>query len=61
MAQCLGVLNSDAAITVEKEAGQASNTVVAENIIKMFSRFHGDISHAAWFINKNTDQPTNGH
>ncbi len=39
---------------MEKETGQTASTIVAENIIKMFALFHGDISKAAWFINKNT-------
>src|SRR3990167_3285808 len=36
--QPLGVLNADALISVAKETGQNADTVVWENIVKMFSR-----------------------
>lgn len=50
--QHLGVMNSDIKISVAKESGQAANTVVIMNIIKMFSRFYGNINNAAWFVNQ---------
>lgn len=52
--QCLGIKNSDLSITVEKEPGQTADSIIADNIVNMFARFHGDINKAAWFINKNT-------
>lgn len=36
--QCLGILNADATVSVAKETGQAADTIVAENVIKMWSR-----------------------
>ncbi|MBI9110284.1 phage major capsid protein [Maridesulfovibrio ferrireducens] len=49
--QCLGIMNSDLPIKVSKEAGQAANTIVAKNLAKMLSRFHGNIQNSAWFTN----------
>jgi HK97 family phage major capsid protein len=50
----LGILNSPALISQAKEAGQAAATVVAENIINMWSRrwAHGNY---AWFINQEVE------
>lgn len=36
--QCLGILNSDALVTVAKESGQVNDTIVAENVQKIWSR-----------------------
>lgn len=36
--ECLGVLTGPATISVTKEAGQAADTILTENIVKMFSR-----------------------
>lgn len=50
--QCLGVLNADALVTVSKETGQLPDTVVAENIIKMWARvLPRSKARGAWFIN----------
>lgn len=50
--QCLGVLTSDALVTVAKETGQAADTVVAENIINMWSRLlPRSKANAVWVIN----------
>lgn len=46
----LGVLNSPALITVSKETGQAANSIVYENIIKMRSRCWG-YGKAVWIAN----------
>lgn len=48
----LGWMNSAALVTVAKESGQAANSVVVKNIVKMFSRMLGDsIGRAHWRIN----------
>ena len=55
--QCLGVLNSPALVTVAKETGQAADTVVAENITKMWSRLLPRAKATAkWYINQEIEQ-----
>ena len=51
----LGWMKSGALVTVAKESGQAANTIVAANVLKMFSRLlmMGG-SGAFWLINSNT-------
>lgn len=51
-AQFLGILNANCLVSVAKETGQASSTVIAENIFKMYSRFNGNLSNAVWVVNK---------
>lgn len=47
-----GIINSPFAVTVAKESGQTADTVVAANIIKMYSRmFPGSRARSAWYIN----------
>jgi len=59
--QCLGILNSDALVTVPKEAGQAANTIVAENIFKMWSHcWARSRPNAAWFINQDVEPQLHG-
>lgn len=54
--QPLGVLGSGAKVTVPKEAGQAANTILAENILNMWSRMKASSRmNAAWFINQDTE------
>jgi HK97 family phage major capsid protein/ATP-dependent Clp endopeptidase proteolytic subunit ClpP len=51
--ECLGILNSAALVTVTKETGQAADTIVTENLIKMFSRMPARYRKtAAFFINQ---------
>ena len=51
--QPLGILNSAARVTVAKETGQASGTIVKENIDKMWSRcWARSISNAIWYVNQ---------
>jgi len=50
----LGISKSDALIVVAKEVGQLANTILAENIIKMYSRFNGNPSTSVWVINGDT-------
>lgn len=49
----LGILNSGALVTVAKETGQAAATILAENIMKMFSRMPANsLDTAVWHINQ---------
>ena len=48
----LGVLNSPALITVAKETGQLANSIVYENLAKIFGRLHpASMSKAVWVAN----------
>jgi len=49
--QMKGIMNSDALVTVAKETSQTAATVVAANVVKMFSRFQGNITSSVWLIN----------
>jgi HK97 family phage major capsid protein len=52
----LGVLNSDATVSVSKETGQAAATIVSQNISKMWARMWApDRANAAWFINQEAE------
>jgi HK97 family phage major capsid protein len=47
-----GILNSDFKVTIAAEGGQAADTVVAENIIKMWSAMiPTSRANAVWYIN----------
>jgi HK97 family phage major capsid protein len=49
----LGILNCPALITITKESGQTADTIVWQNIIKMWARLApGSQSRAVWFINQ---------
>ena len=49
-----GILSAGGTISVAKETGQGADTVLAENIFKMYSRMHPrSLSRAEWFINQN--------
>lgn len=53
--QPLGWMKGNSLITVPKESGQAADTIVAENVIKMFSRLQmlpGD--RPFWMVNQDT-------
>ena len=51
--QPLGILNSPCLVSVPKETGQAATTIVAENIIKMYSRLHSrSRGGAVWLVNQ---------
>jgi HK97 family phage major capsid protein len=53
--EALGILNSDAIVTVAKETGQSAGTIVRNNLTKMMSRVYFDNMPAiAWFINQDT-------
>jgi len=48
--QPLGVLNAGCLVTVSKETSQAADTVVFDNIIKMYARCNG--RNPEWYINR---------
>lgn len=51
----LGYLNGSAMLSVTKEAGQAADTIVWENIIKMYSRMlPSSLGRAVWVASINT-------
>jgi HK97 family phage major capsid protein len=50
--QCLGVLNSNALISVTKETGQLAATFQFENAVKMLARLWARASKAEWYINQ---------
>lgn len=53
--QPLGILNAGCLVSVTKETGQKKETIVAENVIKMYSRmFAPSLNNAVWLINQNT-------
>jgi len=52
----LGILNSSALVTVSKEAGQSADTVVAENLAKMWGRcYTRSREKAVWLINQSVE------
>jgi HK97 family phage major capsid protein len=48
----LGILSAGSTISVSKETGQAANTIVHENLTKMYSRVLNP-ENAVWLINQN--------
>lgn len=55
-AQCLGVLNADAKVSVAKETNQSASTINAVNIMKMWARLHArSRANAVWFINQDVE------
>ncbi len=54
--QPLGMLNSACLITVNKEAGQAATTVVAQNLVNMWARLWAPCrANAVWLINQDVE------
>ena len=52
----LGILNAACLISVTKETGQAADTIVFENVLKMWSRMWGrSRQNANWFINQDCE------
>jgi HK97 family phage major capsid protein len=50
--QCLGIINSPALISVAKETSQAADSIVKENIEKMYDNLDPDLlAGAKWYIN----------
>lgn len=51
--QPLGLWNSNSTITVDKEAGQAADTLVFENLVKMYARMYsGCMARGIWIANQ---------
>ena len=51
--QCLGITNSDCAVSIAKESAQVADTIVYENVNKMRTRLWApSMTNAAWFINQ---------
>lgn len=49
----LGMLNSDAMVTIAKESGQAAATVVYQNVLKMWTSMPARFrKNAVWYINQ---------
>lgn len=56
----LGILNSNALVTVAKEAGQVAGSIVYENITKMWSRMWAPSrANSVWYINQDCEQQLN--
>lgn len=54
--QPLGILNAGCLVSVAKETGQKAKTVMAENVINMYSRmFAGCRQNAVWLINQDIE------
>ena len=52
----LGILNAGCLVTVAKEAGQAADTIVAQNIMKMYARRFASLTgNYAWYYNQNIE------
>lgn len=49
----LGYMGCPALVTIAKEAGQLADTILAENIIKMYARMYArSMANAVWYINQ---------
>ena len=54
--QPLGIMNASGTVQVNKETGQAADTVIAENIDKMWSRLWArSRANAVWLINQGVE------
>jgi HK97 family phage major capsid protein len=54
--QPLGIINAGCLVSVAKEVGQAADTLVYENIVKMYSRlFARSRNNAIWLINQDVE------
>jgi len=52
----LGIMNAGCLVTVAKESGQAADTIMSENIVKMYSRrFAGQTGNYVWIYNQNIE------
>lgn len=51
----LGILNAGSLVSVAAETGQRAGTILAENVIKMYSRMLApSLPNAIWLVNQNT-------
>ncbi len=52
----LGIMNAPCLVTVSKEGSQAADTLLAENVLKMFSRMPArNRANAVWIINQDLE------
>lgn len=52
-----GILNANCLISVAKEAGQAANTILFQNTLKMWFRLHAmSRKNAVWLVNQDVEQ-----
>jgi len=51
--QPLGILNAGCLVTVAKESGQKAATLIAENVINIYSRLLPSATNPVWLVNKN--------
>jgi len=52
-----GIINSPFTVTAAKESGQTADTIVARNVIKMYSRMlPGARAGASWYINAGAEE-----
>jgi len=55
-AQCHGLIDNPATVLVAKETGQTADTIVYENLVKMYSRMWGKLRQTAkWYINQDIE------
>lgn len=53
----LGIMNANALITIAKETGQASATLLFQNVTKMWYRLYSrSRKNAVWFVNQDVEQ-----
>ncbi len=53
--QALGILNANALVTITKEVGQAADTIVPQNLTKMYARMLASSTlNAVFFVNQDT-------
>ena len=54
--QCTAIIGNAATVSIAKESGQAATTLLAENIVKQYSRCWGrSRSRAKWYINQDVE------
>lgn len=54
--QPTGILNSGSLVSVAKETSQAADTIVSDNVFKMYSRMYGPSrANAIWLINQDVE------
>lgn len=52
----LGIINSPCVVSIAKESGQGADTVVTENVLKMWNRMWGaSRRNAVWWINQDIE------
>jgi HK97 family phage major capsid protein len=53
--EALGILNANCKVSVAKETNQKAKTILTTNLSKMWARFTGRRTNAAWFINRDVN------